>query len=111
MTNPNARKGSTFEVALRDHARQRGARVHRMHDQLADEGDLLFFGHVTAQAKNTKEQKLSWLTEAEAQAQRAQTDKAVLIFKRRNHSIGKSYVVQTYDQWLDDQKAIYGGTE
>lgn len=112
MTNANARKGSSFEVALRDHARQRGAKVARVHDGgIADEGDLLFFGSITAQAKNTKEQKLSWLSEAQAQSQRAQTEKAVLIFKRRNHGTGKSYVIQDYDQWLDDQLAIYGGSE
>lgn len=109
MSNPNKRKGDHFERALLEHARERGIRVHRLHDGgTSDEGDLIYYGQVVGQAKNTKAIDLAKLKEAEAQAERAGASAHVLIHKRRNHPIGKAYVVMTYDQFLDGLKVMHG---
>ena len=116
MANRSKRIGTEWETRLLFHARSKGVDVERLTLQgLEDESDLVFrFGDVVvAQAKAEKRLNLSYLKDAERQALMYQKHRNlpyapahVLILKRRNHEVGKAYVVQTYDQWLEREAGL-----
>lgn len=111
MSNPSKRKGSAFEVALRDYLNAAG--VFRSPVQRApswgtlDKGDLLNTGSFTVEAKAVKQIDLSrFVDEAEVEAANAGTRWGVAVIKRRNHSIEKAYVAMTLRTFTDILKEL-----
>lgn len=115
MANPSKRKGSAWEVAIRDYLIDLGYRVNRHSaNGVNDIGDLAVdhAGHFyVIEAKATKTLDLSgFLKEAAREAaawaalNKVDPDKvhALVVVKRRNHGVGKAYVVQEFEEWVRD---------
>lgn len=115
MSNPSKRKGSTWEVAIRDYFLDRSVPVHRNPTNGAfDIGDLaveMDGVHYVIEAKATKSIDLpGFLLEAEKEAgnyaelHRKTLDvvRPIVVVKRRSHGTGRAYVVQELDWWLRD---------
>lgn len=110
MTN---RKGTLWETKLLNHLRSNGFDVERLRlTGKEDEGDLVVKdgGVVIVEAKDEKRINLAgYLREAEAEAENyakhrgldPQLVTPVAIVKRRNHGVGKAYVVMTVDTFFD----------
>lgn len=112
MTN---RKGPLWEVKLLNYLRENGFDVERLRlTGKEDEGDLVvkdFGGVVIVEAKNEKKVDLAgYIREAEAEAENYARHRGiddgtfvtpVAIIKRRNHGVGKAYVVMTVDTFFD----------
>lgn len=117
MANPSKRKGSDWEVALRDYALDNGIDITRLSaNGSRDMGDLairLGGKHYVVEAKAAKSLDLAtWVTEAAVEADNYATlnrlDRAlavpIVVVKRRMAGVGKAYVVQELDWWLDDHR-------
>lgn len=116
MANRSKAIGTEWETRLINHARLKGVDVERLTLQgKEDESDIKFhFGDVVVgQAKAEKSLNLHHLKAAGDQAAMYAKHRNlmyvpahVLILKRRNHEVGKAYVVQTYDQWLEREAGL-----
>lgn len=115
MTNPSKRKGSAFEVAVRDWFLDKSVTVRRNPTNGAfDIGDLaveIDGIHYVVEAKATKAIDLpGFLAEAEVEAanyadlNRLTADKVrpLVIVKRRQHGVDRAYAVQELRWWLAD---------
>jgi len=111
----NRRAGALWETTLLDYLRSTGHKAERL--RLAgtnDEGDIALMGNdfnadVIIEAKAEKQINLaSYVGEAEKEAgnyaRRRGIDPADVdwcaVVKRRNHPVGKAYVVMTLDHYL-----------
>lgn len=104
MTNPSKRKGTAFEVSVRDYLYEHGIRAYRPAPAgIRDEGDI----HVPdwdaiLECKATKGLDLAGATlEAQIEASHAKARYGIAIFKRRQANVSKSYVVLELDQFVD----------
>jgi hypothetical protein len=114
VANPNGRKGSQFETDIVEHLRLHGKVAERLARKGAlDEGDgyeLMENRFYTMwEAKNTTRLDLpQYLKELERERVNFMNARnlypwqvsGIVIVKRRQHSIGKSYVIQTLDQYF-----------
>lgn len=95
MSNPSKKKGSAWEVRLRDFLRANG---HPHCERLAlagrsDRGDLSGVPWVV-EAKNCRELDLAgWLDEAEKEAKAAGVTRFAVAFPRRNHTAADGYAL------------------
>lgn len=117
MSNPSKRKGSKWEVDLRDYDVEQGIDTTRLPTSgNIDMGDLVkrmrgkFY---VVEAKAVKALSLpQWLAEAETEADNyARVHKVdrslvvpLVVAKRRMAPIGKSYVIQELDTWNADHR-------
>lgn len=115
MSHPSKRKGTGWEVTLRDYFLDRSVPVRRnpTNGQF-DIGDLaveIDSVHYVIEAKATKAIDLpGFLAEAETEAGNYADlnrldpgrTRPLVIVKRRNHSASRAYVVQELDWWLAD---------
>jgi hypothetical protein len=99
------RKGSAWEVQLRDHlATALGRPVHRLAlSGTRDIGDLTIEGvDMTIEAKACKTLDLGgWMNELATEQAHRRSRWGALIVKRRNHGTGRAYVVMEVDQFAD----------
>ncbi len=115
MANPNGRKGSKYEVDVRDVLRDNGAIAERLVKAGAkDEGDLYVFLQgktYILELKNRKKLDLpAFWDEAQAEAKNyakarklATIPPAFVVVKRRQHGIEKSWVIQDLEQWIRER--------
>lgn len=115
MTNPSKRKGSAFEVAVRDWFLDKSVTVRRNPTNGAfDIGDLAVEMdgiHYVVEAKATKAIDLpGFLAEAAVEATNyadlnrldANIVRPLVVVKRRQHGIDRAYAVQELGWWLAD---------
>lgn len=115
MSNPSKRKGSAFEVAVRDWFLDRSVAVRRNPTNGAfDIGDLaveIDGTHYVIEAKATKAIDLpGFLAEASTEAGNyaelnrlaPERVRPIVIVKRRQHGVSRAYVVQELEWWLAD---------
>lgn len=115
MSNPNKRKGSAWEIQLRDRLNELGLRAHRMATSGSNDlGDLAFTSKYTddvyvIEAKATKSIDLpGFLAEATVEAANYAAAQhipfaevhPVVIVKRRMAPTDKAYVVMELAEWL-----------
>lgn len=110
MTN---RKGPLWEVRLLNHLRGQRFDVERLRlTGKEDEGDLVVKddGIVVIEAKDDKSFNISgWVRESEVEAVNYAKHRGldprevtpIVVVKRRNQPVGKSYVVMTLDTFFD----------
>lgn len=104
MTNPNKRKGSSFEQQGVDHFRANGFPYaeRRVQGGSNDRGDLGGVPGVMVEFKNHKTMDLAgWMDEVRAEKANAHAQIGVAIVKRRNQPIGRAYVVMEFDEFLN----------
>lgn len=115
MSSPSKRKGTAWETGLRDYFLDRSVTVRRNPTNGAfDIGDLaveIDGVHYVVEAKATKALDLAGFT-SEALKEAANyaelnrlpmgVVRPIVIAKRRNHGVGRAYVVQELDWWLHD---------
>lgn len=119
MSNPSKRKGTAWEVAIRDYLLELGFRVNRHSaNGVNDIGDLSVDHageHYVLEAKAQKTLDLSgFLAEAAREAaawaalNKVDPDKVhpVVIVKRRNHGVDRAYVVQELKDWVNDHPGL-----
>ena len=104
MTNIPRRKGTTWESAIVDYLRGRGA-IHaerRALNGASDRGDIAGVPSVVMEAKNAASVKLGvWVSEMRAEvANDGAAVGAVWIKRRGKSSPGDGYVVITGDDWV-----------
>jgi Holliday junction resolvase len=103
VANPSKRKGSAFEKAVAEWLTENGFPYaeRRVLQGSADRGDIAGIPGLVLECKNTREMKLSqWMDELRAEKANARVDTAAVVISRRNHSVGKSYVVMEFDDFL-----------
>lgn len=115
MSNPSKRKGSAFEIGLRDRVNELGFKCHRLTvGGVQDMGDLAIDSKYTddvyvVEAKATKQINLSqFLAEADVEAinyakkmyLNPDNVHPVVMVKRRMASLDKTYVVMELGEWL-----------
>lgn len=112
MSKANVDRGKRFELASANHATDRfiAAGIDYEVSRRAalglpqDEGDLFGIPDVTIQCKDASKIDLAgFVASAEKQGEAADTSQRIALVKRRMKPVGESYVVQTYDRWLDVQ--------
>jgi hypothetical protein len=115
MTNPSKRKGSAFEVAVRDWFLDKSITVRRNPTNGAfDIGDLaveIDGIHYVVEAKATKQIDLpGFLAEADTEASNYaklnrlpwSNVRPLVVVKRRQHGVDRAYAVQELGWWLAD---------
>ena|SRR5665213_1924124 len=109
MSNPNGRKGASFEQAVCDHFKADGwenceRRVKRGKN---DAGDVAGLPNVCLELKNTKELDLAGaMTEAKVEAGHAGARYYAAILKRRGKPTSDSYAVMTLDQFSQIMRIV-----
>lgn len=104
MSSPSKRKGTTFEVAIRDHLDQRGIAAFRVAPAGArDEGDIRVPGwDAILECKATRAIDLAGaLDEARVEAMNAKERYGIAVIKRRNHHVSHAYVVMALEDFID----------
>lgn len=106
MSNPSRQKGTAYEVRVRDYLNDSGVFSSKVQRAplwgSADQGDLLNTGSFTFELKAVKQIDLAkFVNEAQAESAAAGTRWGVAVVKRRNHTIEKSYVVMTLEDFVD----------
>lgn len=113
MSNPSRRKGSSYESLLEGELRGRFGNAERLPlNGTLDEGDIWFHWqgqpyvieakaersiNLSAYVKEAREEASNWWAKRKAQWP---LPIPVAIVKRRNHGVGKSYVVMELDQFV-----------
>lgn len=101
MTNRPARAGRDYENRVIDFLAGIYPTMERRRlNGRFDRGDFVNTGHWTLEAKNEK--TIQWskaLTEAETEMKHNKTKWCAAVINRRNHGIGKSYVLMTLEQF------------
>lgn len=70
-----------------------------------DKGDLAGVPGVCVEFKNVKRISLAeWMDEAIVEQKNAGAQLTFVIFPRKNHHIGRAYVLCELDQWLEEHK-------
>lgn len=114
MSSANKRKGTQWEVDLRDRLRGDGFDVERLALSGAqDEGDLvlklgpLWSDTFIIEAKNAGRMDLAgWIAEAQTEAINYADHRGISVphwvvaHKRRGKGVGESYVTMTMSEWL-----------
>lgn len=100
MANRPGRAGRDYENRVIEYLLDIYPKMERrrLHGRF-DKGDFVNTGEWTLEAKNEK--VIQWskaLTEAEQEMRHNKTKWCAAVINRRNHPIGKSYVVMTLDQ-------------
>lgn len=115
MANPNGRKGSGWEIDIRDFFRSLKLYIERLTKAgKNDEGDLvtIIAGKTYIfECKNVKKMDLpKFWDEAQIEAKNyakarelEEVPLSYVIIKRRNHSVGKAWVVQDLNQWIREK--------
>lgn len=106
MANPSRRKGTTFEVTVRDYLNDSGVFTQKVERAplwgAADQGDLLNTGAFAVECKATKSIDLSaFVDQAEKEAANAGKRWGVAVIKRRRKSTEKAYVAMTLQTFVD----------
>lgn len=102
MSNP---KGTRFETRLVNYLVERlqnPSIERRARNGKNDRGDVAGLPLVI-EAKNVKRIDLAgWMDEAIQEAKNAGVERCVVIFPRRNHAIGRAYVLMELDQFIKE---------
>lgn len=104
MTNP---AGTRFETRLVKYLVERGFTYaeRRARSGAKDKGDIAGIPGVCIEAKAVKRIDLAgWMDEATLERENAGAQIGVVIFPRKNHHIGKAYVLQELDQWIEEHR-------
>ena len=104
MTNP---AGTRFESRLVKHLQERGFPLaeRRVRSGAKDRGDVSGIMDICIEAKAVKRIALAeWLDEAIVERDNAHAALTFVIFPRKNHHIGRAYVLCELDQWIEEHK-------
>ena len=116
MANPNGRKGAQFETDALDFIRGEGIEAERLARKGSlDEGDLAVRANrgrvYILELKNVARWLLNqWWDEATVEASNYARARGIalpdglVVIKRRNKGIGKSWVVSNLEQWTKEIK-------
>ena len=116
MANKNGRKGAQFETDVLKWLRSLGFLAERLTKAGAkDEGDIVCIASgetYILELKNRKALNLSeFWEEAEVEALNYAKARGIgepplhyVIVKRRNHSISKAFVIQSFEQWVKEKE-------
>lgn len=93
--NPSKRKGTAWEVRVRDYLCANGLDVYRPAQAgKNDKGDLIGVPHWTIECKSTKAITLaSFMKEAEDEAKKGQTAYHAVVINRRMKHVSQAYAV------------------
>lgn len=99
LSNPNKRKGTAWESAVRDFALKCRLKAFRPAQAgAADVGDVHIAGQLCVQAKDTASHRFGeWLSDAAEQAVNAGLPFPVVVAKRRRASVADAYAVMTLE--------------
>jgi hypothetical protein len=100
MANPSKRKGTSWEVEVRDHFHANGyPQVERLaQGGVKDRADLWGIVGMVIGCKNRREITLAeFMDEIQVQKANAGASIGVEIIKRRNKPVGKAYLVMEFD--------------
>jgi len=101
---PGKRKGSRFELDVRDYLRERGYAAERCYGagRSDDIGDVRGLPGFVIEAKNQREMRLAeWLTETEVERVNAGEPFGVLVAKRKMKTVADAYAVMPLRQLVD----------
>jgi Holliday junction resolvase len=113
MANANKRKGSQFEVDLKNGLREAGLDVERLPlNGSSDEGDLVIRNGIITIAEAKNEQRLDlprYYRELQAEVENYRKARGlapeavdgVIIHKRRNHNWRKAWVTTTVEDYFN----------
>lgn len=96
MTNPSKKRGTGWEVRLRDFLRASGhPNAERLPSEGSqDRGDIAGIPGWTIEAKSCKRVELAaWMDEAEREAKAAGVSRWAVVFPRRSHATAKAFAV------------------
>lgn len=104
MSHPSKRKGSDFEIKLEAYLQSCMLPAKRQPARgKLDEGDIHLGDLWVIEAKAEKSINLpGYLAELEVEMANAERPYGVVVVKRRNHQIGRSYVVMELDRFIHD---------
>lgn len=103
MANPNGRKGSQFERDVCEYLKANGFPYAERSPRwgAVDKGDLTGTAPYTFECKNVQKQDLSaFVEEARVERDNAGTEYPVVVLKRRQKSVDKSYVVMELAEFV-----------
>lgn len=103
MANPSKRKGTTYEVLVCDYLRHNGFPYaeRRALSGSSDKGDVAGIPGLVLELKAAKKLELSkWMAELRAEKENAHASAGAVVIKRRNHAVGKSYVVMELEDYV-----------
>lgn len=104
MSNPNGRKGSSWERTVADYLSVTGfpyadRRVKRGSN---DAGDIGGIPGVMIECKAEKRMDLSgYMDEVRVEKKNAAAQVGAAVIKRRNHGVERAYVVMEFKDWID----------
>ena len=104
MSNPNGRKGSSWERTVADYLSVTGfpyaeRRVKRGSN---DAGDIGGIPGVMIECKAEKRIELAgYMDEVRVEKQNASAQVGAAVIKRRNHGVARAYVVMEFKDWID----------
>ena len=104
MTNP---AGTRFESRLVKYLNERGFPLveRRVRSGAKDKGDISGLMDTVIECKAVKRIALAeWMDEAIAERDNAHAALTFVIFPRKNHHIGRAYVLCELDQWLEERR-------
>ena len=104
MTNPS---GTRWESRLVKYLQDQGFPLaeRRVRSGAKDKGDVAGIQGICIEAKNVRKMALAdWIDEAEVERVNASADLTFVVFPRRNHRVGKAYVLCSLDQWIEEHK-------
>lgn len=96
-------KGTAWERRVVDHLAANGFPYaeRRALEGTNDRGDVSGLPGVVIECKNAKRVELAgWMDEAVAEKKNAKASVGVVVFPRRNHAIGRAFVVMEMDQFI-----------
>lgn len=103
MSNPNKRKGTAWESAIRDYATSlRHKAIRPAQVGSGDIGDVHIDGLLCVQAKDVTSWNVSgWMTDVSDQATRAGLPFGAVVMKKRRAKVEDAYAVMTYATVLE----------
>ena len=104
MSNP---RGTRFETRLVHYLVDQGFKYaeRRARNGKKDRGDIAGIPAVCIEAKAHKGFDLAgWMDEAIVEAENAGASLTYVIFPRKNHHIGRAYVLCELDQWIREHE-------
>lgn len=104
MTNPN---GTRFETRLVRYLAEKGFPYaeRRVRSGSKDRGDVSGIPGVCIEAKAVKRLAIpEWVDESLVEQINAGAQLAYVIWPRKNHHIGRAFVVCELDQWIEEHK-------
>lgn len=104
VSNP---AGTRFETRLVNYLLTKGFPYaeRRARNGKKDRGDLSGIPGICVEAKAVKRIALAeWMDEAVTEQENAGAQLTYVIFPRKNHHIGRAYVLCELDQWIEEHR-------